>query len=425
MDLCFFGSKKKYLFGKDLYVKVGLGNRMKLRKDFIVMPILRSSLDDVDEKHADWLELLFDLIFVAAISQLALNLSGNYSAITFLESLPLFFAIWWGWAGHTFYLDRFGTDDILNRALTMLQMVVVASLAINIKNALTTTGAAFAISYAILRLILVCEYIWVGRNLPNARPLTNRYSIGFAIAAFIWLISAFIPDPWRFGFWVLALVVDFLTPFTAGEIHINFPPHPTHLPERFGLFTIIVIGEAIVSLVVAISNIGFNLYTGFIGLMGLLISFSIWWGYFEEAGGAEARLQERGDQIGKYQLWLYSHFPLLLGIIGTAAGIKHVLQLPYGSELSGSDTWILCISLSIALLSLSLIFLSSFKWEDCKSRVLTEFRIPYYVIVALVFSTGFLGTIISGLMILFVLTILCTLNAVVSLRETPEAVCNM
>jgi len=73
-----------------------LGEGMKLRKDFIVLPTLRSGDDQSLEKHADWLELLFDLIFVAAISQIATNLSGNYSPITFLESLPLFFVVWWG-----------------------------------------------------------------------------------------------------------------------------------------------------------------------------------------------------------------------------------------------------------------------------------------------------------------------------------------
>jgi low temperature requirement protein LtrA len=398
---------------------------MRLRKDFIVLPTLRFSGDSPDERHADWLELLFDLIFVAAISQIALNLSVNYSAITFLESLPLFFAIWWGWAGHTFFLDRFGTDDILNRVLTMTQMVVVALLAINVKNALTTTGAGFAISYAVLRFILVAEYLWVGKHLPEARPLTRRYTIGFSIAATIWLISAFVPDPYRFGLWGVALLIDFLTPFTAGEIHINFPPHPTHLPERFGLFTIIVIGEAIVSVVFAISNIGFNIYTALIGLMGLIISFTIWWGYFEEAGGAEERVQERGDQIAKYQLWLYSHFPLMLGIVGTAAGIKHVILLPFGSELSISDTWILCISLSIALVSLSLIFLSSFRWEDCKSKLLIVFRLPYYLIIVLILATAFLGSLVSGFLILVILTLLCVFKVVISLREIPDNICGL
>ncbi len=398
---------------------------MKLRKDFVVLPTLRSNDDQSLEKHSDWLELLYDLIFVAAISQIALNLSANYTPITFLESIPLFFAIWWGWSGHTFYLDRFGTDDILNRALTMLQMVVVASLAVNVRNALTTTGEGFAISYAVLRFILVAQYIRVGRNLPDARPLTRRYSIGFGIAATIWLISAFIPAPYRFVLWGVALFVDFLTPFRAGDLHINFPTHPTHLPERFGLFTIIIIGEAIVSVVVAISNVGFNLYTALIGLMGLLISFSIWWGYFEEAGGAEARVQDRGDQIAKYQLWIYSHFPLLLGIVGAAAGIKHVLMLPYGSELSSTDTWIMCISLAVALLSLSLIFISSFRWDDCKSRLLLVFRIPYYLIIILVLLTGFLGTILPGFLVLVILTVLCIAKDLISLREIPDDICNL
>ena len=398
---------------------------MKLRKDFIVLPTLRSTDDQRIERHADWLELLFDLIFVAAISQIATNLSGNYSAMTFLESIPLFFAIWWGWSGHTFYLDRFGTDDILNRVMTMAQMVVVAYLAINVKNALTTTGSGFAISYAVLRFILVAEYIRVGRLIPEARPLTHRYSIGFGIAAIIWLSSAFVPAPWRFILWGIALLIDFLTPFTAGDIHINFPVHPTHLPERFGLFTIIVIGEAIVSIVFAISNVGLSIYTGLIGLMGLVISFTIWWGYFEEAGGAEARVQERGDQIAKYQLWLYSHFPLLLGIVGTAAGLRHIINLPFGSELSPSDAWIMCISLSIALLSLSMIFISSFKWDDCKRRSILVFRIPYYLVISMVFLTGFLGSLISGFMILVVLTILCIIKVLISLKEIPDNICHL
>lgn len=106
---------------------------MKLKNNIISPPILRISDEKDKERHADWLELFFDLIFAAAISQLALNLSSDYSFINFLESIPLFFVIWWGWVGHTFYLSRFGTDDILHRILTMLQMLTVAALAANVQ----------------------------------------------------------------------------------------------------------------------------------------------------------------------------------------------------------------------------------------------------------------------------------------------------
>jgi low temperature requirement protein LtrA len=398
---------------------------MKFRKDLIIKPRLFPDGDESSEKHADWLELLFDLIFVAAVSQLALNISGNYSFIDFIESIPLFFAIWWGWVGHTFFLSRFGTDDVLNRVFTMAQMVVVAFLTINVKYALGATGAAFAISYAVLRFMLVAEYLWVGKNIPETRPLTNRYAIGFGAAATLWFLSAFIPTPWRFLMWGLALSVDILTPITTRKIHLKFPPHPTHLPERFGLFTIILIGEAIVSVVFAVSNLGLSFATGLIGIMGFIIAFSIWWGYFEESRGAEERVQEKGDDIAKYQLWLYSHFPLLLGIVGTAAGIKHVISHDLWSQLSASDAWMLCISLAIALLSLSTIFLSSFDWNQCINRILVNFRAPYYLLIVLVICTGFLGSIIPGSLILLILTILCILKVIFSFREPPGNMCEI
>ena len=327
---------------------------MKLRKDLIQPPRWNWE-DDTEERHANWLELLFDLIFVAAISKLALNLNANYSFTAFIMLLPLFFAIWWGWLGHTIYLSRFGTDDVLHRFYTMAQMVVVASLAINVRNALTTTGTGFALSYALLRFMLVAEYINAGKNITEARPLTNHYSLGFGLAAVLWIISAFIPAPWRFILWGVAIFVDILTPLTAGKLNLRFPLHSTHLPERFGLFTIILIGEEIITVVYVSSQLSLNLSTGIIGIMGLLIAFSIWWGYFEEAKGAEARAQAEGKEVGRYQLWLYSHFPLLLGIIGVVAGIKHVLSYPW-SPLTSSEAWLLCVSLTITLISLSGIF---------------------------------------------------------------------
>ena len=398
---------------------------MKLRKDLIQHPRFHWE-DENEERHSNWMELLFDLIFVAAISQLALNLYANYSFITFLEFIPLFFAIWWGWLGHTVYLSRFGTDDVLHRFYTMAQMLVVASLAINAKNALSTTGTAFAISYALLRIMLVVEYINAGKKIPEARPLTNHYSVGFSVAAVLWLISAFIPAPWRFVLWGVAIIVDIITPLTAGKLNIRFPLHPTHLPERFGLFTIILIGEAIVSVVYVISGLGLNLSTGFIGIMGLVIAFSIWWGYFEEVRGAEARIQAEGKEIGRYQLWLYSHFPLLLGIVGTTDGIKHVISNHNLSLLAPSEAWILCISLAIVLISLSGIFLSSFSWEECISKSLLIFRSPYYLIITLVICTGLLGSILPGSEILAILTLLCIFKVFLSLREPPdEIVCEI
>ncbi len=391
---------------------------MKLRKD-LIKPLTSHFEDDEEERHANWLELLFDLIFVAAISLLALDITYDYSFTSFLESIPLFFAIWWGWLGHTIYLSRFGTDDVMHRLYTMAQMIVVAFMAINAKDALGATGPAFALSYALLRFMLVAEYLIAGRSIPETSPLTRHYAIGFGLAAILWVISAFVPSPWRFVLWCLAIAVDLATPLTAGKLQQKFPLHPSHLPERFGLLTIILIGEAVVGVVYLIGTLGLNLSNGIICILGLLVAFSIWWGYFEEARGAEARVEEKGENIGRYQLWLYAHFPLLVGIAGTAIGIKQVIYSNMGIMESG-EIWLLCFSLALAFFSLSFIFLSSFNWQECQSKVLLYFRIPYYIIIFLVIITGFLGSILPGFLILGILTLLCILKVILSFREPPE-----
>ena len=125
---------------------------MKIRKDIILPPRLRSIDEEEEERHAEWLELLYDLVFVAAVSILALNLSLDYSFIGLLKSIPLFFVIWWGWVGHTFFLSRFGTDDLFDRFLTMLQMIAVAAMAVNVEDAYSFSGSSFAVSYAFLRI---------------------------------------------------------------------------------------------------------------------------------------------------------------------------------------------------------------------------------------------------------------------------------
>jgi low temperature requirement protein LtrA len=399
---------------------------MKFRKDIIKRPELLSELNKDEERHADWLELLYDLVLVAAVSQLAFFESANYSLIGFLGSIPLFFVIWWGWVGHTFYLSRFGTNDVFHRIFTFAQMLAIGGLAVTVKYAWSVNGAGFALSYAVLRFMLVAEYLRAGRYIPEARILTNHYVLGFGVAAIIWLTSVFVPVPWRFGLWGIALIVDILTPISAGEKHVKIPVHSTHIPERFGLLTIIVIGETIVLIIYKIGLLGLTFNTAIIGLMGLIIAFSVWWNYFEESRGAEAKVIEAGNQMTKYQVWLYSHFPLLLGFVTVGAGIGNILTLNLWQPFTTEGVWILCISVAITFIALSTIFLSAFSLDYCKNRILQVFRLPYYIIIILMICTGFLGTIISGSMILLILTLLCILTIFISLREPPEeAVCKL
>lgn len=157
----------------------------------------------------------------------------------------------------------------------MLQIVAVASLIVHLPNALGESSNGFALSYAAVRSILVFEYWRAGRHNQLVRPLINRYMIDFGSAAALWVVSTFIPTPHRFIVWYLAMGVDFFAPLTAGHLHAKFPPHLAHLPEQFGPFTIIVIGEAVVDIVMGVRNGHLMTSSTAAGIMGLIIVFSL------------------------------------------------------------------------------------------------------------------------------------------------------
>ena len=198
----------------------------------------------------------------------------------FVGFVALFVPLWWAWIGATLYANRFDTDTVIRRVLMGMQMLAIAALAINVHHGLDDTSTGFALSYAAARTVLVVEYLWAGWCIPAARGLTTHYSIGFAIAVAFWIISAFVPIPLRFGFWALGLMADFATPLTAQRHQANFPPHLEHLPERFGLFTIIVLGEAIIAVVNGVSEMKWSGISAFSAVFGFIVAFSLWWIYF-------------------------------------------------------------------------------------------------------------------------------------------------
>ncbi|MFL6309704.1 MAG: low temperature requirement protein A, partial [Nitrososphaera sp.] len=295
-------------------------------------------------RHATWLELFYDLVFVVVIFQLANNLEDDFSLYGFLGFLALFVPVWWSWTGAAFYATRFDTDDLVHRILVLLQMVGAAALAVNVSDALGNGSAGFALSYAAIRIILVLEYVRTGINksFSFATPLIRRYSIGFLIAAILWIISAFIPPPARFLLWGIGLAIDFATPITARRLHSQFAPHISHLPERMGLFTIIVLGESVLEVVAGVSSMKFDIYSMSMLALGLSIPFSLWWLYFDSIDGAPIRALREKGRFGVYSLWLFGHFPLVVAITSVGVGLGYITSNAHELALSYSEQWLVC-----------------------------------------------------------------------------------
>jgi low temperature requirement protein LtrA len=383
--------------------------------------------NDKPQRHATWLELFYDLVFVVVISQLALNLDHDFSLYGFIGFLALFIPVWWSWIGATFYATRFDTDDLGHRFLTLLQMVGAAALAVNVTDGLGKSSSGFALSYAAIRIILVIEYVRASRRKSgsSASPLIRRYTSGFMCAAVVWIISAFIPQPFRFVLWGIGLVIDFATPITAGRLHSQFAPNISHLPERLGLFTIIVLGESVLGVVTGALDTEFDTYSSMLILgLGLSIPFSLWWLYFDSVDGAPIRALREKGKIGIYYLWLYGHFPLVVAITSVGVGIRHIVSSVQVLVLPYSELWLICGSVALSLAAQGVLHISSayyyyYTGSDHNYRNSRRWTIYRLISAGIILLIPILNIQMSPLLLLWILAAICIAQIIIDLRQHP------
>jgi low temperature requirement protein LtrA len=286
-------------------------------------PTLHTAHEGEHERKVTWLELFYDLVYVAAIIQLGNTLSNDVSWGGFIRFVALFIPIWWSWTGITFYVNRFVVEDVVHRLLIFTQIGFIAVLAMSTQDAFGELGRQFTLAYVGIRAILIVLYVRAYRHLPEARPLTRRYAIGFTLAAAIWLISAFVPPPARYALWILGMAADFAVPLTSRRLNALLPPDVPHMAERYGLFTIIVMGEAFVKVVSSAPADPLTLQPLALGALGLLIAGAVWWLYFDDVAGSPVKPTGRAPYV-----WIYSHLPLAIGLTAFGVAAKKMIFLP-------------------------------------------------------------------------------------------------
>ena len=378
-----------------------------------------------EERHATWLELFYDLVFVVTVSQLSHYLFHDVSLSNFFGFLFLFIPVWWSWIGTTFFATRFYSDDLGHRLLLLLQMGGAGAMAVNVSGAFNNTFSGFALSYAFMRLILVIEYVRVFRTIKSsesANPLVKRYIIGFSIAAIIWLISAFVPiTEIRFALWVIGLIIDFATPISTSKLTSKFSPHISHLPERMGLFTLIVLGESIVGIVNGMTEQVWDVYSVIEASLGLCISFSLWWLYFDSIGRLPIQILREKGRISLYLIWLYTHFPLVVAITAVGVGIRRLVSSEQHSVLSTSDLWLICGSVAISLISQSVLHLISIDKDTHDFTRRKKFAISRIVSALVIISIPILlNNYGIPIIIASLITVICGFQIVFDLKSHPH-----
>jgi low temperature requirement protein LtrA len=287
------------------------------------------------------LELFFDLCFVVAVAQAAAPLHHAIAEGHVWDGvrgyLMVFFAIWWAWMNFTWFASAYDTDDDVYRITTLVQIAGALVLAAGVGPAFDHGDyAVITVGYVVMRLALVAQWLRAARSDERRRVTALRYAAGITIMQLLWLVRLSLPDPWLTPAFLILVVGELLVPIVAERAEGGPTTyHPHHIAERYGLFTIIVLGESVAAATVAVRT---GLDTGehfsamvSVAAAGLVIVSALWWLYFDRP--AHGLLTTLRTSI----LWGYGHYFILASAAAVGAGLAVVVDYhTHHAEISGT-----------------------------------------------------------------------------------------
>jgi low temperature requirement protein LtrA len=325
--------------------------------------IRRMSGRDPHEEHrvATPLELLFDLTFVVgfgiAANEFAHMLAENHVAAGLLGFSFATFAICWAWINFAWFASAYDTDDWVYRLMTMLQMVGVVVLGLglpqmyaSIEHGGHVDNRVMVAGYVVMRISLVGQWLRAAKQDPDRRSACLMYVTFVTVAQIGWIGVLFLHTsvPVTFVVVVLLIGVEFLGPWLAENRKGGTPWHAHHITERYGLLTIIALGEGVVGTVASISAVvgaqGWSFDAAFVAVAGIGLTFGMWWTYFvmPQADLLHAH-RERSFFFG------YFHIVPFGAIVATGAGLHAAAYYIEHQSKLGSVETVLSVALPVGV----------------------------------------------------------------------------
>jgi low temperature requirement protein LtrA len=284
------------------------------------------------ERHATWLELFFDLVFVLALLGVTRRLGTNPSPslLRLGASIGLYVLIQWTWIGQSFYDTRYDPDDTPHRLLVLSATLGAAAIALGVEQ--VPAGLLLPVGYLIVRGCLFVQYLRVLSADRSSADLVAVYLTGFGTGWILWACSLAFPVTIRPWLWVTALVIELLTPWLGRRWLNRHPVHTTHLPERLGQFVIILLGASLTNIIDAVRVAHPTGKVLGAAVAGFLISITIWWIYTTYVS---TRLAV--PHLGSGQAYAYLHSPVGASVLflGWALGVAvHQVALEHPMPLT-------------------------------------------------------------------------------------------
>lgn len=310
----------------------------------------RAHGDVLENRSVSPLELLYDLVYVAVIAQVARRLAEEISVVGVAEFVIVFTLVWIAWVNGSLYLELHGRDDGRTRSFVFIQMAILAFIAVFAGTAADSGGAPFAITYTTFLGVLALMWNSVrGQDTPEVGRVTKGYTLLMLASAVAIAVSAFLAPDARLIVWG-AFCLAWLGAMAAlgmrsRSFSIGVTPTKS-MVERFGLFVIIVLGEFVVDVVDGLSHGELDVLTIWTGVNALGLGLGFWWIYFDLVGG---RLPTNTSRA--LATWILGHWPITLSIAASGAAMVSLIEHAHDPAGPAATAWLLGGAIALALLA--------------------------------------------------------------------------
>ncbi len=315
-----------------------------------------------EERTATRLELFYDLAYVLVVAELAADFLKDMTWNGAAVFAGLFTVMWFSWVSTTLYANRFDTDDVLFRIALLTDTAAIAGCAAAATGGIGEYAVPFAACFLIGRLILVGLYVRAWWHVRDSRSTVVVYLVSTSISAVLWAVSLLVPDPARYWLWGAAVLVEAAAPFVATRLENTAPLHMEHLPERFGLFVILVLGEIVAGIVTGVHEAKWAGLPVTVAAVAFVVGAALWWTYFDAASTSGTEELQEGTDEGaqendvdeRHDLYIYGHLPLAMGIAACGVGLEDLVLHP-DQALPSPGGWIALAGVALALVGAGII----------------------------------------------------------------------
>jgi len=307
--------------------------------------------DRQNQRKISWLELFYDLVYVACIGQITSRIAAHMDGKDIGYAVLFFVFIYWSWINGTQYYELHGNDTVRTRWFVFLQMLAIGAVAISAPAAFQGNVFSFTVSFLVIQGVIIYLLASVSFYDRSHIKLSWPFLVCYGVAFTLLSISLFCPPTAVLPLYLLAIVIDMSAPVlsaryfnkTMASRGEQFSASPA-LVERFGQFTIIVLAESILSIVSGFSVVNSrNLLVWGIFCLSISIAFLLWSIYFDMTNEQELKTGYR-----YYQCFVFVHL-VLLGALGVFGACLKNLVGHFETPVPAVLNRIIVISLAIFL----------------------------------------------------------------------------